>query len=83
MTQQATTNEIIRSLILEMAQANGGLKGIAEKAKIGYSALWNQMNRGKGILAYTIPGIVNGTGDVRLLHRICEPCGFIPTQSVK
>ena len=80
MSTQAINNEIIRTTILELAEKNGGLKKIAEKAGINYSTLWNQLNRNAGVLAYTVPKITSGIKNPRLLEKICDPCGYIPIQ---
>ena len=77
-SRQAISNEDIRLSILRMAQKNGGMKAIAVRSGLGYSALWNQVNRSdRGVLAYTIPAIVKGTGDMRLLSMLADACGFM------
>jgi hypothetical protein len=77
-SRQAITNEDVRLSIIRMAQKNGGMKTIAERSGIGYSALWNQVNRSdRGVLAYAIPAIVKGTGDARLLSLLADACGFM------
>lgn len=83
MSPQAICNDIYRQTILDIASQNGGLKKIAEKAKINYSALWNMLNRNAGVLVHAVPKIVNGTKDIKLLHQICNPCGYMPVENVK
>lgn len=78
MPNQAINNEIIRTTILELAEANGGLIKIAKKAGMNYSTLHNQMNRNAGVLAYSISLITGGLKTPRLLETICDPCGYIP-----
>ena len=80
MSTQAINNEIIRTTILELAEKNGGLKKIAEKANINYSTLHNQLNRNAGVLAYTISLITIGIKNPRLLEKVCDPAGYIPIQ---
>jgi hypothetical protein len=81
--EKAICSETFRLLIMDIANQNGGLVNLAKKANINPSALWNQMNRGKGPLAYTIPLIVKATGDDRPLHLINQPCGYIPIRDVR
>lgn len=74
---QAITNDDVRLSIMNVAgKTNGGLKDVARKSGMGQSALWNQMNRNAGVLAYTIPLIVRGTGDVRPLAQLARACGY-------
>ena len=55
---QMIVNDDIRLTILRLANENGGLVSLAEKSNISYAALWNQLNRNAGVLAYTIPRII-------------------------
>jgi hypothetical protein len=73
----ANLNEKIRVSLLRLGAVNGGLRDLAEKARVPYSTLWNQINRQHGILAAVIPPIVSATGDQTLLSMLADACGFI------
>jgi hypothetical protein len=73
----ANLNEKIRVSLLRLGAINGGLRDLAEKARVPYSTLWNQINRQHGILAAVIPPIVSATGDQTLLSMLADACGFI------
>ncbi len=79
---QTINNESIRASIYQLAQENGGLIGLAEKSNLSYNALWEQLNRNAGVLAYTIPKIVSGTGDLRLLQLLADACGCLVIRKV-
>jgi len=79
---QSISNDDIRRTILELANKNGGLIRIAEKSGISYHALWGQLNRNAGVLAKTIPMIVNGTGDLRPIQELCKACNCLATRRV-
>ena len=80
---QPISNQEIRLSILSLAMQNGGLKSIAEKSGINYDALWGQMNRNAGVLAYTIPMIVNGTGSLRPLQFLADACDCLVIRKVR
>jgi len=67
----------IRFCLLRLANSNGGLRDLADKARVSYNALWGQLNRGQGILAHIIPQVVKATGDSRLLSLLADECGYI------
>jgi hypothetical protein len=71
---QSNLRDEIRVSLLRLAQKNGGLRDLAGKAGLSYNALWGQINRGQGILADSIPPIVQATGDLRLLSLVADSC---------
>ena len=76
-------NDDIRLTILRVANENGGLVSLAEKSNISYAALWNQLNRNAGVLAYTIPRIVQGSGSLKPIQDLADACGVAVSWAVK
>ena len=80
---QPISNDDIRLSILRLANKNGGLKSLAEKSNISYQALWGQLNRNAGVLAYTIPLIVQGSGSLEPMQELGDGCEVAVSWAVK
>ena len=77
--EQANVSDIIRTLIRRRANENGGISKFARSAHVNPHRIYNQMNRGNGVLAELIVLCAqNGDdGPLRVVADACN-CEVVP-----
>ena len=79
---QAIVSEKIRVILKREAAANGGLRDMAHDIGEGYGKVWNQANRGQGILADLIVALARHGFD-EPLRIVASAAGHDLTPKIK